>query len=58
MDGDKKRNKIEAVAIMAMIAISVFAGIMLTMAHRVPLRGGVKDNIVPEEIGQQLLEKV
>jgi len=48
---DTRRRKIEAVAITAMIAISVFAGIMLVMAQQptaTPEDAGT-GNVVPGE---------
>jgi len=44
-----RRRKIEAIAITVMIAISVFAGIMLAMAQNATLEDSEVSNVVPGE---------
>jgi len=46
---NSRRRKIEAIAITVMIAISVFAGIMLAMAQNATLEDSEVSNVVPGE---------
>lgn len=54
MNGDKNRKKIEAIAITAMIAISVFACVMLAVGQQAtPSDTDAVNNVVPGQIAYE-----